>query len=77
MKKKTSPSDSRPVGKLVRVTDFLLPPGELIPEEDTVKITLALDKDTLRFFKGAADKAGTKYQRMIREVLKGYAKKYG
>jgi len=81
MKKKTASSRSRnddqPVGRLTRIVDFLPPPDELIPDEDTVKITIALDKKTLQFFKGAASKSGAKYQRMIREVLKGYARKYG
>lgn len=79
MKRRTTKINDpdQPVGKLMRVADFLPPPEELIPDEEVIKITIAVDKETLQFFKGAAAKTGAKYQRMIREVLKGYAKKYG
>ena len=66
-----------PVGDLKRVADFLPPPSELLPHEEALKITLSIDSDTVNFFKKVADKNGTKYQRMMREVLKGYAKRYG
>ncbi len=66
-----------PVGKIKVVADFLPPPDQLIPVKETVKVTLALDKDSLMFFKKSAAKQGVKYQRMIREVLSGYARKYG
>ena len=65
-----------PVGNLKRVADFLPPPSELLPQEEALKITLSIDSETVDFFKKAAKKNGTKYQRMMREVLKGYAKKY-
>ncbi len=81
MKKKTNRDKDqykdKPVGKLSLVSDFLPPPERLLPQEETVKITIALDEKTLRFFKLSAGKIGLKYQRMIREVLKGYARKYG
>ena len=41
MKKKTTPTD-KPVGKLTRVKDFLPPPSQLVPREETTKVTLAL-----------------------------------
>ena len=65
-----------PVGNLKRVADFLPPPSELLPQEEALKITLSIDCETVDFFKKVAKKNGTKYQRMMREVLKGYAKKY-
>lgn len=65
-----------PVGKVKVVTDFLPPPEKLISVRDTVKVTLAIDKESLLFFKKRASKQGVKYQRMIREVLSGYARKY-
>ena len=81
MKKKTkSKSDQTdpdmPIGKLKRVKDFLPPPHELLPKEEVVKITLSVDADTVEFFKHMADSQGTKYQRMMREVLKVYAQRY-
>ena len=66
-----------PVGKVAIVQDFLPPPDQLIPPEETVKVTIALDKKSLDFFKKAAGKFGSKYQRMIREILRRYAETYG
>ena len=65
-----------PVGKLVRIADFLPPPGELAVPEETVKVTITLDRASVEFFKQAAQKHGTKYQRMIREILDHYASRY-
>lgn len=65
-----------PIGKLSRMADFLPPPEELVPNEKTIKITVAVDVNTLKFFKEYANKSGLKYQRIIREVLRGYALKY-
>ena len=76
MKRKEKDSNE-PHGKLTAIPDFLPPPEELLPKEDTIKITIALDAKTLKFFKQSASKAGLKYQRIIREVLKSYARKYG
>jgi predicted DNA binding CopG/RHH family protein len=76
-KKQKAKDPNEPQGKLTRIPDFLPPPEELLPSEETIKITIALDSETLKFFKQYASKAGLKYQRIIREVLKGYAKRYG
>ena len=78
MRRKEKVKDSNePRGKLTPIPDFLPPPEELIPSEETIKITVAIDSKTLKFFKDYANKSGLKYQRIIREVLKGYARKYG
>jgi predicted DNA binding CopG/RHH family protein len=78
MKRKEKIKDTNePHGKLTPIPDFLPPPEELLPREETIKITVALDTKTLKFFKSYAKNAGLKYQRIIREVLKGYARKYG
>ena len=53
MKKKTMSTD-KPVGKLTRVKDFLPPPSELVARDDTVKVTLALSKESVKFFKDKA-----------------------
>lgn len=76
MSKKTTRDRSEPVGKLRTIKDFLPPPEELFSEEEMAKITISLDQETIRFFKKKAQKLGFKYQRMIREVLKSYAKRY-
>lgn len=74
-KKKYSNSD-QPIGKLTRVADFLPSPDKLVMPENTVKVTLALDRESILFFKQKADKLGIKYQKMIRELLKGYVAHY-
>lgn len=76
MRHKTKKVSDRPMGKLMAVTDFLPPPEKLVPVGATVKVTLALDKGSLDFFKAMARKIGAKYQRMMREVLSGYAHHY-
>jgi hypothetical protein len=74
-KKKYSTMD-KPVGQLTRIADFLPPPDQLVMPENTVKVTLALDRQSLLFFKRKASKLGIKYQKMIRELLKGYVAHY-
>ncbi len=61
-----------PLGRLKEVADFLPPPEKLVSPEETVKVTLALDRQSLEFFKNKAARLGTKYQKMIRELLKSY-----
>ncbi|MBI3017016.1 MAG: CopG family transcriptional regulator [Deltaproteobacteria bacterium] len=77
MKKKRKIDPDRPIGKLTVIPDFLPPPEDLFPKSELQKITIIVDKDTILFFKQTASQHGQKYQRMMREVLKGYAKKYG
>ena len=55
------------------VPDFLPPPEDLVFREDGVKITLALSKRSVDFFKREAEKHHTQYQRMIRRLLDAYA----
>lgn len=77
MKTKKRKDMNEPHGKLTPIPDFLPPPEELMPSEKTIKITVAIDEQTLKFFKDYAKKSDLKYQRIIREVLKGYARHYG
>lgn len=65
-----------PVGKLTRVKDFLPPPEELALPQDTVKVTIALSRSSVEFFKREAQRHHTKYQKMIREVVDRYASRY-
>jgi len=65
-----------PVGKLTRVEDFLPSPSQLAIGEVTTKVTIALKRSSVEFFKRAAKRHHTKYQRMIREVLDRYASRY-
>jgi len=64
---------NEPLGRLSVVEDFLPPPGELVFREDTEKVTIALSKRSVDFFKRQAREHGTQYQRMIRALLDRYA----
>ena len=75
MKKKRA-DQIMPFGSLTRVRDFLPPPRELVMPEETVKITIALKKSSVDFFKHQAKRYDAKYQRMIRAVLDRYASQY-
>ena len=61
-----------PLGKAEVVPDFLPSPAELAFREEGVKVTLALSKKNLKFFKSEAVKHQTQYQRMIRRLLDAY-----
>jgi hypothetical protein len=63
-----------PLGKLKVVPDFLPGPEELAFREEGVKVTIALSKRSVEFFKREAEKHGTQYQRMIRRLLDTYAR---
>lgn len=65
-----------PIGKLIRVRDQLPPPEQLVLPSETVKITIALKKSSLEFFRRQAQKHHTKYQKMIRELVDRYATLY-
>ena len=63
-----------PMGDLKVVPDFLPSPEELAFREEGVKVTIALSKRSIEFFKREAEKHGTQYQRMIRRLLDTYAR---
>lgn len=65
-----------PIGSPRVVADFLPAPEELAFREDGVKITLALSRKSVAFFKREAAKHNTQYQRMIRRLLDAYADRY-
>ena len=58
------------------IPDFLPSPENIVLKDDTVKITLALTKDSLEFFKKEAASHKTQYQKMIRGILDRYAQHY-
>lgn len=65
------------IGDLRVIDDFLPPPAELVLREDTVKVTLALSRRSVDFFKREAGKARVPYQRMIRALVDAYAERAG
>ena len=54
------------------VTDFLPTPDKLVMRDDNVKVTIALSRSSLEFFKSQAEKYHTAYQKMIRNLLDVY-----
>lgn len=62
-----------PIGELTVVKDFLPSPEQLILKDETVKITIALKKSSVDFFKSEAKKHHASYQGMIRELIDWYA----
>ena len=75
MKKKIKYSDEK-IGKVEIVKDFLPKPEDLVFKEDTIKITLNLSKSSIDFFKEIAKEHGSQYQKVIRNLLDGYASHY-
>ncbi len=58
------------------IQDFLPPPEELAFREEGVKVTIALSKKSIEFFKAEATKHHTQYQRMIRRLIDSYVDAY-
>jgi predicted DNA binding CopG/RHH family protein len=54
------------------IPDFLPSPEALAFREEGVKVTLALSKKSIDFFKSEASKHQTQYQRMIRRLIDAY-----
>ncbi len=63
---------NEPLGKVKVIADFLPSPAELAFNEEGIKVTLALSKKSIEFFKTEAAKNNTQYQRMIRRLLDAY-----
>ena len=59
------------------VPDFLPLPRQLVRRDDTVKVTLALSRSSVDFFRGQARRQGVPYQRMIRALVDEYARRHG
>lgn len=66
-----------PFGEVEIVPDFLPSPAELAFREEGVKVTLALSKRSVDFFKAEATRHHTQYQRMIRRLLDSYVEAQG
>ncbi len=71
MKSKIKYTDE-PMGKLRVANDFLPAPDQLVLKEDNVKVTIALRKTSVEFFKREARKHHTSYQKMIRQLVDWY-----
>ncbi len=71
MKKKIEYTDE-PMENVEIIADFLPSPKELAIKEQTVKVTIALSKSSVDFFKSEAKLHEMKYQKMIRRLLDEY-----
>ena len=71
MKNRIEYSDG-PIEEVRIAADFLPKPEDLIYREETVKITIALSKASVEFFKQEAAKHNVSYQRIIRRLLDEY-----
>jgi predicted DNA binding CopG/RHH family protein len=58
------------------VRDFLPSPRELAFREEGVKVTIALSRKSVDFFKSEASRNRTQYQRMIRKLIDAYVENY-
>lgn len=63
---------NEPLGRVEVMPDTLPSPEELAFREEGVKVTLALSKRSIDFFKLEASRYHTPYQRMIRRLLDSY-----
>ena len=63
------------IGRVRVVKDFLPAPDALVARQDNVKVTLALSRRSVDFFKRAAKTRRVPYQRMIRALVDAYAEK--
>jgi phenylacetate-coenzyme A ligase PaaK-like adenylate-forming protein len=64
------------LGTVKFVDDFLPSPNQLVLKEETVKVTLALTKESVDFFRRIAKEHHTHYQTMIRTLLEQYTEHY-
>ncbi len=69
MSKREIKYTNEPIGAVKLLADFLPPPEQLVLKEETVKVTLALTKENVDFFKKIAREKNTHYQTMIRVLL--------
>lgn len=65
-----------PIGKLTRIKDVLPSLEKLMEGEKTVKVTLRLSENSIKFFKQYAQKHHTKYQKVIRKLVDIYAERF-
>jgi predicted DNA binding CopG/RHH family protein len=65
-----------PLGDLRVIDDFLPSPEELAFKEGNVKVTIALSKTSVDFFKREATKHHTQYQKMIRRLIDFYVARH-
>jgi hypothetical protein len=76
MNKKEIKYTDEPIGEIQFIIDFLPSPEQLVLKEETVKVTLALTKNSVDFFKKIAKEQESHYQTMIRSLLEHYTERF-
>lgn len=71
--KNTIKYTDEPMGEAKMIADFLPSPKELAFRENSVKVTIALSRASVEFFKYEAGRHHVPYQKMIRRLLDEYA----
>jgi predicted DNA binding CopG/RHH family protein len=64
------------IGEIKIVKDFLPPPEKLVFKRKNIKVTMALDVESVDFFKKQARRNHVPYQTMIRNLINAYVAKY-
>ncbi|HAP39515.1 MAG TPA: hypothetical protein DCQ94_07125 [Nitrospira sp.] len=64
-----------PLGAIRIIPDFLPSPAELAFRDEGIKVTLALSKKSVDFFKAEASRHHTQYQPLIRRLLDAYVER--
>jgi len=67
---------NEPIGDIKIVKDFLPAPEDLVFKKKSVKVTMALDVESVAFFKKIAQRNHVPYQAMIRNLINTYVAKY-
>lgn len=62
MRGRTAKDTKGETGRVRVVADVLPPPEELVPREDSVKVTLGLSRRSVDYFKRVAKTQGVPYQ---------------
>ena len=65
-----------PIGEIKIVKDFLPPPEKLVFKRKNINVTMALDVESVDFFKKQAQRNQVPYQAMIRNLINTYVAKY-
>lgn len=67
--------EDEPLGRYEVIEDSLPSPEELAYKDDTVKVTIALSRSSIEFFKSQAARHDVAYQKMIRRLLDSYVER--
>lgn len=67
---------NEPIGDIKFIKDFLPPPDKLVFKRKNIKITMALDVESVNFFKKIARRNHVPYQTMIRNLINTYVAKH-